>query len=116
MHRIKAFCKENVDKFFKNLSRLLDEFHFDSTTIYNMDESSFSNVPTKIDKVIALKGIRRIGKVEAAEPGTMVTMALTVCANGNFLPPFFLFPRKNMQTCFLDNVSGGTAGFANDSG
>ncbi|XP_018395735.1 PREDICTED: uncharacterized protein LOC108774189 [Cyphomyrmex costatus] len=115
IHRVKAFCKDNVDKFFENLGRLLDEFHFDSTSIYNMDESGFSNVPTKIGKVIALKGMKRIGKVEAAERDTMITLALTVIASGNSIPPFFLFPRKKMQTCFLDNVSCGTAGFANDS-
>ncbi|XP_043469509.1 uncharacterized protein LOC122503138 [Leptopilina heterotoma] len=116
IHRVKAFCKSNVEEFFENLGRLLDKFHFDSTTIYNMDESGFSNVPTKIGKVIALKGMKRIGKVEAAERGTMVTMALTVSANGNSLPPLFLFPRKKMQTYFLDNVSPGTSGFANESG
>lgn len=116
MNRVKAFCKENVDKFFANLSSLIDEFNFDSTAIYNMDESGFSTVPSKIGRVIALKGMRRVGKVEAAERGTMITMALTVSASGNSLPPFFLFPRKNMQSSFLDNASSGTVGFANDSG
>lgn len=116
MNRVKAFSRPNVDKFFGNFSRLLEEHKFDATSIYNMDESGFSTVPTKIGKVIALRGVRRVGKIEAAERGTMITMALTVCADGNSLPPFFLFPRKNMQSCFLDNVSAGTAGFANDSG
>lgn len=116
MNRVKAFCKPNVDKFFGNLVRLLDEFHFDGNSIYNMDESGFSTVPTKIGKVIALKGVKRVGKLEAAERGTMVTMALTVSASGNSIPPFFLFPRKKMCTSFLDNASIGTAGFANGSG
>lgn len=99
MNRVKAFCKPNVDKFFANLSRLIDEHNLDSCSIYNMDESGFSTVPTKIGKVIALKGVRRAGQLEAAERGTMVTMALTVGANGNTVPPFFLFPRKNMHVC-----------------
>ncbi|XP_053951237.1 uncharacterized protein LOC128858766 [Anastrepha ludens] len=116
MNRVKAFCKPNVDKFFANLSRLIDVHNFDNCSIYNMDESGFSTVPTKIGKVIAMKGVRRVGKLESAERGTMVTMALTVGANGDSVPPFFLFPSKNMQSTFLDNVSPGTAGFANDSG
>lgn len=81
-----------------------------------MDETGFSTVPSKISKVIALKGLRREGQMEGAERGTIITMALTVSANGNSVPPFFLFPRKNMQATFLDNVSNGTVGFANDSG
>ncbi|XP_051168424.1 uncharacterized protein LOC127286152 [Leptopilina boulardi] len=81
-----------------------------------MDESGFSTVATKIGKVIAQKGKRHVGKIEAAERGTMITLALTVNSAGNSIPPFFLFPRKNMQSTFLDNVSPGTIGFANDSG
>lgn len=116
MNRVKAFCKSNVDKFFANLARLIDEHHFDSTSIYNMDESGFSTVPTKIGKVIALKGMRRVGQLEAAERGSMITMALTVSASGNSIAPFFLFPRKKMQACFLDNVANGSVGYANSSG
>lgn len=116
MNRVKAFCKANVDKFYANFGKLKVKHGFDSNNIYNMDESGFSTVPTKIGKVIALKGIRRVGKIEAAERGTMITMALTVCANGNAIPPFFLFPRKNMQSAFMDNTSDGCVGYANDSG
>lgn len=116
IQRAKAFCKTNVNRFFENFGRLMDEHHFEATDIYNMDETGFSTVPSKIGKVIALKGTRRIGKMEAAERGTMVTMALAVNAAGNSVPPFFLFPRKKMQSYFLDNVSCGTAGYANESG
>lgn len=116
MNRVKAFCKQNADKFFANLGALLDEHHFPATHIWNMDESGFSTVPTKIGKVIALKGMRRVGKLEAAERGTMITMALTVSASGNSVPPFFLFPKKKMMSFFLDGASDGTAGYANDSG
>lgn len=116
IHRVKAFCKTNVDLFFRNLEQLIDEHHFEATHVYNMDESGFSTVPTKIGKVIALKGMRHVGKLEGAERGTMITMALTVNAAGNSIPPFFLFPRQNMQTSFLDNVPSGTVAYANASG
>lgn len=117
MNRAKAFCKSNVDRFFENFISVLSSGHdFGATQIFNMDESGFSTVPSKIGKVIALKGMRRVGKMEAAERGTMITMALAVSAAGNSIPPFFLFPRKKMQSSFLDNVSSGTAGYANDSG
>lgn len=115
-NRIKAFCKENVDKFFANLLAIYDRIPFDSRSIYNMDETGFSTVPTKYGKVIALRGMRRVGQMVAAERGTLVTMAYAVNAAGGDIPPFFLFPRKNMQATFLDNVTDGTSGFANESG
>lgn len=116
INRVRSFCKANIGMFFKNFGQLMDVHHFATTNIYNMDECGFSTVPTKIGKIIAMKGQRHVGKLEAAERGTMITMALTVNAAGNHLPPFFLFPRKNMQSAFLDNFSSGTAGFANGSG
>lgn len=116
LHRVKSFQKENVEMFYGQLGAMLDEHQFSASQIYNMDESGFSTVPTKIGRIIAAKGIRRIGKVEAAERGTMITMALAVNANGNSLPPFFLFPKKKMQAYFMDNATDGAVGFANDSG
>lgn len=67
-------------------------------------------MPTKIGNVISLKGIRKV-----AERGTMVTLELTVSAGDGSVPPFF-FSTKNMQATFLDNVSDGAVGYANDSG
>lgn len=119
LNRVKAFCKDNVEMFFENFVRTMDSAgipYADGHRIYNMDETGFSTVPSKVGKVIALKGSRRVGKIESAERGTMITMALTVSADGNSIPPFFLFPRKNWQTFFLDNTSTGTAGTANESG
>lgn len=81
-----------------------------------MDETGFSTVPSKVGKVIAVKDMKKVGQMTSQERGTMVTMALAANAAGNTIPPFFLFPRKNMQTTFLENASIGSVGFANESG
>ena len=54
MHRAKAFCKENVNRFFNQLGKIL-EFGFDPTRIYNMDETGFPTVPTRVNKIVAKK-------------------------------------------------------------
>ena len=74
---------------------------FNAHRIYNMEESGFSAVPTKIGKAIGVKCLKRIDQVAAAESGSMVTMALAVNAAGKSVPPFFIFPRKNMQSYFM---------------
>lgn len=81
-----------------------------------MDETGFSTVPSKIGKVISLKEMRRVRFMASAERGTMITMALAVNAGGGFIPPFYLFPKKNMQAVYLENASPGAAGVANESG
>lgn len=115
--RIRTFCKDNVAKFFDNLKRLIDQHHFNSSSIYNMNETGFSTVPAEIGKAIASRHIKKIGKLDASEHANMATMAFTICANGKSIPPFFLFPRKHMQSTFLDSdVLDGTVAYANDSG
>ena len=116
INRIRLFCKENVDQFFEQYQELMDNHHFDAHHIYNMDESGFSTVPTKIGKVIGVKGLKRIGQVAAAERGSMVTMALAVNAAGNSVPPFFIFPRKNMQSYFMDSAPSTADAACNESG
>jgi len=85
-----------------------------------MDETGFSTVPTKIGKVIAVRGVKKVGLISSAERGTMITMALALRrrwhAEGNSIPPYFLFPTKKMQGWYMDDASPGAVGFANESG
>lgn len=66
LNRVKAFCKKNVDLFFQNLSDVL-KLGFDEYHIYNMDETGFSTVPSKIGQVIAIRGMRRVGQIASQE-------------------------------------------------
>lgn len=116
LNRVKSFCRENVNAFFTQLDNILEEHAFPADCVWNMDETGFSTVATKVGKVISARGARKVGQMTGQERGTMVTMALAVNALGNSIPPFFLFPRKKMQSAFLDNASVGAVGYANSSG
>lgn len=54
--------------------------------------------------------------MSSAERGTNVTMTIAVSATGQSIPPFYLFPQKNMKSSFLYNASPGSVGYANTSG
>lgn len=114
LNRVNSFNKENVDMFFNNLGAIYKNYN--PNTIWNMDESGFSTVPNKFGKVIAVRGIRKVGQISSQERGTLISMALTVNAAGNSIPPFFLFPLKNMQARFIKHATSGSVGFANGSG
>ena len=45
-----------------------------------------------------------------------VTMAATINALGNDIPPMFIFPRKNYKPYMLNNTPVGSLGAANSSG
>ncbi|XP_018366269.1 PREDICTED: uncharacterized protein LOC108763283 isoform X2 [Trachymyrmex cornetzi] len=113
--RLKGFCRESVDEFFTNLKAVLEETQFAEHRIWNIDESGFSTVPTQPVKVVAQKGAK-LGSFASAERGTNVTVVVSVSAAGTTIPPFFLFPRKNMKSIFMENSPPGSIGFANECG
>lgn len=116
VNRAKAFSKQNVDAFFRNLSKVLDENRYEPHRIWNMDETGCPTVPTKVVKVIAQKGTRRVGQKTSAERGTTVSLALAVSATGQSIPPFYIFPRKNMQQIFMTHANACDVGRPSDSG
>ena len=50
------------------------------------------------------------------ERGELVTMAATINALGNDIPPMFIFSRKNYKPYMLNNAPVGSLGAANSSG
>lgn len=114
LNRVKAFCRENVDNFFENLDQVVHQFS--ESSIWNMDETGFSTVPSSMGKIISLKGLKRVGRTTSAERGSMITLAFGVSASGKQIPPFYLFPRKNMSTNYRTFVSKDTVTIANESG
>lgn len=114
--RAKRFNKESVDAFFGNLSSVLNKTPFEPHKIWNMDESGCPTVPTRPVKTIARKGQKQVGSSTSAERGTNVSLALAVSANGQSIPPFYLFPRSNMKESYMTHASYGAVGVANGSG
>jgi len=78
LNRVKSFSKKNVQLFFRNLDAVLSEHPYQAANIWNMDETGFSTVPTKIGKVISVRGARKVGQISSQERGSVVTMALAV--------------------------------------
>ncbi|KAK9739565.1 DDE superfamily endonuclease [Popillia japonica] len=66
--------------------------------------------------VITLKGKKQVGTVTAAERGALVTVVFCMNAVGGFVPPLFVFPRKNMKADLLDGAPPGTIAACHPSG
>lgn len=68
------------------------------------------------DKITATKGQCQVGAVTSGERETLVTVAFAANAQGNFVPPYFVFPRKKFQDHFIRDGPVGCTGSANGSG
>lgn len=92
--RCKGFNKENVTQFFELLEKIVDECQLNATKIFNVDESGFSTVAKKCQKILALKGKRQVGSVASGERGVNTTMVVCASAAGRFVAPMIIFKRK----------------------
>lgn len=94
---------------------VIEKYGFTVRQILNCDETSVTTVH-RPPKVVAPCGQRQVGKVTSAKRGTLVTMCATNCANGTYVPPFFIFPRKNLKPHMLNGAPPGSKGAAHPSG
>lgn len=116
LSRITGFNKVQMTKFYDLIRDAMEEHHFEPQRIYNVDETGMSTVPNRTTKVIAKKGVKQVGKVTSAEKGQTTTLVCAMNAAGSFIPPAFIFARKNMNSQLLRNAPVGSIGLCSDSG
>lgn len=113
--RATSFNPTNVKMFFEKLSDVLSRHPFEAFSIWNMDETGVSTV-LRPRKIVAQKGMKQVGTITSAERGEMITVAVAVNAQGNSIPPMFIFPRKRFRDHFIRDGPPGCIGEANGSG
>lgn len=110
-----SFNKVNVDMFFDNLETVYKTYKFTSHRIVNVDESGVNTV-LQMPKVVANKGCKQVGQAVGAERGEQVTFVGIIIANGNAIPPVYIFPRVRFKESFLTGAPEGSIGIASPSG
>ncbi|CAH2015814.1 unnamed protein product, partial [Acanthoscelides obtectus] len=114
--RTMGFNQQQLSQYFENLKYVLEKYKFPANRIYNMDESGFQTVPSKLPKHVAPTGKREVAKNVAAEQGKTVTVACSMSATGHYVPPFFIFARKRLNSLLIKDAPSGSALGVTDSG
>eukprot|EP00116_Pleurobrachia_bachei_P003044 sb/3463306/ len=115
-NRSRSFNAANVKKFFDILVKVQEEHGFGPYDIYNADEKGLSTVPNYPPRILALKGKKQVGTLASAERGVNTTVLLCGNAAGEFVPPFYIFPRKKQNLELLRGASAGSKHFNVPSG
>ncbi|KAF2887467.1 hypothetical protein ILUMI_18706 [Ignelater luminosus] len=71
--------------------------------IFNFDESGISTV-LSTPKVLVDKAQKQISQFVSPERGKLVTFGGIISANGNTIPPLFVFPRVHYKDHFIDGA------------
>ena len=113
--RTTAFNRYTVGNFFNLLEQLIKSKNFAGSHIFNLDESGFTTVQN-VPKVIAQKGVKKVGQVTSRERGELVTVCAIISAGGYGLPPVYIFPRKNFKQIWMRGTPEGSLGLAYNTG
>ncbi|XP_067627379.1 uncharacterized protein [Eurosta solidaginis] len=114
--RAKGFTRKNVASFYNLLENEYVKHNFSATRIWNVDETGLSVVQSRQPKVIAQKGKRQIGAMTSAERGSLITVITCMSAGGSFVPPYFIFPRKNNHPLLMKYAPPGAKSSCHLSG
>ena len=113
--RAVGFNRPQVQKFFDIYSSVLDAREYGPMSVWNMDETGVTTVQTP-GKIVASKGVKRVGKVTSAERGKTVTVLCACNAAGMYLPPVFVFGRAKMVDSLMNGAPPGAIGTCTKSG
>ncbi|XP_059615701.1 uncharacterized protein LOC132261137 [Phlebotomus argentipes] len=104
-----SFNRENLSIFYDNLESLLKQHSFAPCRIWNLDETGLSTV-LQAPRVVAPTNARQVGQCVSGERGVMVSIVGIVNASGGYMPPVYLFPRKRLQSVFMEGAPSGAIG------
>ncbi|XP_072400399.1 uncharacterized protein [Diabrotica undecimpunctata] len=114
--RAMGFNKISVNRFFELLTTTIEKYQITADRLFNVDETGITTVVKSLNKIIATKGKKQVGSLSSAERGKMLTVEICMGADGSFMPPLFIFPRKRMKPELLDGAPPGSWAECNDSG
>lgn len=116
--RAAAFNKPVITEYFKILKVVMERNprFADGSRVFNADETSTSTAGAVRAKIVSPKGVKQVHQIKGQERGTSVTTCFFICAQGSFLPPVMILPRKNVNSGMSKEAYPGTLCLANQSG
>ena len=95
--------KNIIINYLFDLSNIIKNGGYDEGNILNMDETPLylNMVP---NKVIAKKGDKNVVERTQNQERIRITCLLTICADGDKLPPYIIFKGKNINNISMNSI------------
>lgn len=116
INRAKGFNKDNIYHFFDKLEKIVEEKKFNPNNIFNVDETGFSTVQKKSQKVIGQRGKKQVGAISSGERGVNTTAVCATSASGQYIPPMLIFKRKRMSPLLENGAPPGSIVTVSETG
>lgn len=114
--RCRGFNRANVTEFFDILEKVVDENGLTALNIFNVDETGFSTVQKRCQKIVAKKGKSQVGVVASGERGVNTTFVCCTSPSGQYVAPMLIFKRKRMAPDLGEGAPPGSIVEISDTG
>lgn len=114
--RAAGFNSVAVNNFFDLVTDLIIKYKLTPDKIFNVDETGITTVPKSLPRIVGTKGKKQVGLLTSAERGQLVTLLFCMGADGSYMPPMFIFPRKRMKEELMRNAPRGSWAMCHESG
>ena len=115
LHRARALADkpEDYERMFNALKAVMDEYEFQPSNIWNMDET---NKDPHFSKVVAAKGRKNVVSINDSAQEQHVTVVGAISATGDRMPPLIIYMGKKVMTEWGLQASAGTRFAATETG
>ncbi|XP_055918448.1 uncharacterized protein LOC129950541 [Eupeodes corollae] len=114
--RAMGFNRVAVANFYNLLEECIEKYGFSSSRIFNVDETGITTVAKSLGKILATRGRKQVGSLSSSERGQLLTVEICMSADGSYMPPMFIFPRKRMKAELMDGTPPNSWGECNKNG
>lgn len=106
-NRGRALNSKNVDSFFNQLTKLYETYHFTPKRIFNLDEKGFDGEGQSRKRYVVRANTKHVNNIYAGFREHWTVQAI-VNADGQKLPPCFVFKGKEIPEALLDGAPMGS--------
>ena len=82
LSRVTSFNQTNLERFFYNLSEVMNKYQLDCNDIYNCDETGIITV-LQPHRIFTKRGAKQVGAISSSEQGQLITIYLEVKTSGS---------------------------------
>lgn len=113
--RAQSASRENIDKYFKELSALMTKhnLHEKPEKIYNVDETGINSEHSP-PKIVCSKDTK--AQAITSPRSSLTTIIAAGNAVGNYIPPYYIFAGKRFNNDLLNGAPAGSAAEMSESG
>ena len=106
LNRARALCPQTVEQFYHNLESLYQQHNYETSQVWNCDESGAQANKNGEGAILALRGTRSVHAIIPNER-QWISVLVSVNSAGHTMPSYYVFKGKRQRQEFISSCENG---------